>query len=137
MLRCVAGRVHDVDHHIAERQPVAVICGMEWKGHVRRSMQHIFRPCRTRESPAGRAVIGVHMGVDDEQEAHAGLVGRAQVWFYLPNRIDNGAARAPAAAEQVGNRNRVCVKELAEDHPDVSRHDDHKVDRRSFNQYCD
>jgi hypothetical protein len=44
-------------------------------------------------------------------------VGRAQVWFYRTNRINDGAARASAATEQVRERNGVGVKELTEDHP--------------------
>jgi hypothetical protein len=76
----------------------------------------------------------MHVRVDDKEDAHAGLVGRAQVWFYLTNRIDDGAARASAATEQVRDRNGVGVQKLTEDHPSLSCRGDRKLDHPSFIQ---
>jgi hypothetical protein len=56
------------------------------------------------------------VSVDDRADAHARLVGHAQVWFYVTHRIDNGARGAAAAAKQVGDCNGIGVKELAQDH---------------------
>jgi len=51
-------------------------------------------------------MIGVDMGINDEPDAHPGLVRDPEVWFDVPYRVHDGAGGVPAAAEQVGNRHR-------------------------------
>jgi hypothetical protein len=49
-------------------------------------------------------VVGVNMGVDDEQDSHAGVVGHPQIWCAVTQRVDDGTGGVPAAPEQVGDR---------------------------------
>ncbi len=58
----------------------------------------------------------MEMGVDDVADAHTGLVGGFQIRLDRPQRIDHRGHRLAAAAEQVGDRNRVAVEEGAQDH---------------------
>ena len=69
-------------------------------------VQYILGPRRARERPTSRSMIGVDMGINDEPDAHPGLVRDPEVWFDVPYRVHDGAGGVPAAAEQVGNRHR-------------------------------
>jgi len=60
-------------------------------------------------------MIGMNMAVDDEVDAHAGVVGHPQIWRGVAHRVYNGAGGVPAAAEQEGDRNGVGREELTED----------------------
>ena len=44
-------------------------------------------------------MIGMDMGVDDEDELHSGALGGAQVKVEIADRIDDGAGCLATAAE--------------------------------------
>ena len=98
MLRRVAGGVHYVDNHIAERQAVAFRDRMRRKADFGTGIQHIFGAGLAGESAPGGTMIGVDVGIDDEADSHAGLVGHAQIGSDVADRIDDGAGGVPAAA---------------------------------------
>ena len=56
------------------------------------------------------------MRVDDEMYPHAGIVGSLQVGLNVANRINYGARSLAAAAEEVGDADRIAMQELAENH---------------------
>jgi hypothetical protein len=58
-------------------------------------------------------MVGMNMGVDDEPDAHPGLVRDAEVWFDVPQRVDDRASGVSAAAEQVGDCHGIGMEELA------------------------
>lgn len=61
-------------------------------------------------------MIGVNVRVDDEMDTHARRFGREQIRLDRADRIDHRASRASAAAEKVGDADRVPMEELKEDH---------------------
>jgi hypothetical protein len=61
-------------------------------------------------------MVGMDVGIDDEVDAHAGIVGRTQLWLNLADRVDDGSSCFAAAAEEVGDTDWILVEELAEDH---------------------
>jgi hypothetical protein len=95
----MAGRVQHIHHDIAEREPVAIPRGTDRESHIDPGVQHIFGPGGARESTPGGTMIGVDMGIDDKPDLHTGLVGDAQVWFDVAQRVDHSAGGVPATAE--------------------------------------
>jgi len=81
MLGGMTRRVQHIDPDIPERKPVSVLRGMEGKRNVRAGVQHILGSRRVGERPPGRTMVGVNMGIDDEADAHRGLVRDPEVWF--------------------------------------------------------
>jgi hypothetical protein len=61
-------------------------------------------------------MVGVNMRIDDEMDTHAGGFRRAQIRLDRANRVDYGASGAAAAAEEVGDADRVLMEELTKDH---------------------
>jgi hypothetical protein len=61
-------------------------------------------------------MIGVDMGIDDKPDLHTGLVGDAQVWFDVAQRVYHGAGGVPAAAKQVRNCHGIGMEELTQNH---------------------
>lgn len=116
MLGRMAGRVHHIDNDITKRQTVAVLDCTCRERHLGPGMQNIFSPGLAGERAPRGTMIGMDMGVDDEANAHPGVVGHPQIWCDVAHRIDHGAGGAPAAAEQIGNRNGVGMEELTQDH---------------------
>jgi hypothetical protein len=56
------------------------------------------------------------MRVDDEKYLHAGIVGGSQVGLDIANRINYGPGGFAAAAEEIGDADRLAMQELAENH---------------------
>ena len=83
-------------------------------------------------------MVGMDMGIDDEPDAHPGLVGDPKVWFDVAQRVHHGASGMSAAAEQVGNRNGIGMEELTQNHAGPPMMRRFRLDRqRSFNHYDD
>ena len=116
MLGRMARRVQHVHDDIAERQAVAVVHRTDRESHLGPGMEDIFGTGLACEDAPGGTMIGVDMGIDDEADAHSGVVGNLQVWCDVADRIDDGTSGMPAAAEQVGDGNRIGMEELTHDH---------------------
>jgi len=65
-------------------------------------------------------VVGVQVGVDDMEDPHPRLVRGGQIGFEVANRVDHRAGLLAATAQQVGDGDRIGVKELAQDHREDS-----------------
>jgi hypothetical protein len=130
--------VYDVDHDIAERQAVAVVHGMKRERHLGAGVEHVFGAYLTGEGAGGRTMISMDMRVDDKMDAHAGVVGRPQIWCDIAHRIDDGTGGVSAAAEQVCDRNRIGVEKLTQNHAASTSATITFLDRRHiFNQSRD
>jgi hypothetical protein len=116
--------MQDIDHDVPERQLVTVLYGMERESNLGSRVQDVFGTRLAGESEASRTMIGVDMGVDDEADAHAGVVGHPQIWCDVSDRVHHGTGGVPAAAEQVGDRNGVGMEELTQDHAGLPQRDD-------------
>jgi hypothetical protein len=75
MLGRVAGRVHHIDNDVAQRQAVAILHRMERESDLGTGVQDVFGTRLAGEGTAGGTMVGMDMGVDDEANAHAGVVG--------------------------------------------------------------
>jgi hypothetical protein len=84
--------------------------------NVRLRPEHILCAGGLGELSAGREMVGMNVGVDDKEDAHAGGLCGAQMKLDLADRIDDGAGRASTAAEQVGDTDWLTVQELTDDH---------------------
>jgi hypothetical protein len=134
----VTRRVQHIDNDIAERESITVIRGMKRERHFGAGVQRILGPRRAGERSPRRAMIGMDMGIDDELDAHPGFVRDAEVWFNVAQRVYDGAGGVPAAAQQVGNCDRIAVEELAQDHACLLSSLGRHLDRRgSFNHFRD
>ena len=58
----------------------------------------------------------MNMRIDDEVNAHAGIVGGLQIGLDIADGIDHRAGRLAAAAEDVGDADWIAMQELAEYH---------------------
>ena len=56
------------------------------------------------------------MGIDDEVDPHAGIVGGLQVGLNIADRINDRPGGFAAAAEKVGDTDWIAMQELAENH---------------------
>ena len=119
MLGRVAGRVYHVDNDVAERQAVAILHRMEPESDLRAGVQDVFGTRLAGEGAAGGTMVGMDMAVDDEANAHAGIVGDPEIWCDVAYRVHDSIGRVPAAAEQIRDANRVGVEELTQDHADL------------------
>ena len=77
VLRRVTGRVQHLRSDVAERKHLFVANSPERKRDFRVRGEHIFGAGCFGELPAGRQMVGMNMGVDDEMDAHAGGFRRA------------------------------------------------------------
>jgi len=101
---------------VAERKDFLVVRSSEWKGNISMRREHVLGAGRLGELPTAREMVGMNVGVDDEMDAHAGGFCGAHVGLDLAGRINDGAGRAPAAAEQIRDANGLLVQELPDDH---------------------
>ena len=116
MLRRMARRVQQVRNDITERQAVAIVDRTHWKSYIRPGMQDIFGAGLAGKRPPGRTMIGMDMSIDDEVDAHANLVGASQIRCDVADRVHDCTRGMSAAAEQIGDRNRIGMEELTQDH---------------------
>lgn len=58
----------------------------------------------------------MHMRIDHIVDLHPGTSGSVEVDSDIGDRIDHGACRLAAAAEQIRDADRISVKELPENH---------------------
>ncbi len=116
MLGRVARRMQHGRRDVAERKHLSVAHAFERECHLRLGRQHVFGAGRVSEGTSRREVIGMQMRIDDEVDAHASRFGCAQIRLDGPGRIDDGTGRLAAAAEQIGDADRIGVQELTEDH---------------------
>jgi hypothetical protein len=40
-------------------------------------------------------MVGMDVGIDDEVDAHVGILSRAQIWLDLADRVDTAPAALP------------------------------------------
>jgi hypothetical protein len=112
----MAGRVQHRRDDVAEGKHLPVAYALERKRDRRRSGEHIFGTRAFGEVATGGKVVGMNVRVDDEADAHSRVLGCAQVRPDVTSRVDHGTGRMPAAAEEVGDADRIVMQELTEDH---------------------
>ena len=84
------------------------------KPDARLRPKHIRRAGGVREhSPAGD-MIGVNVGIDHEVDFHAGILRDLKVGSDIANGVDDRRRCLAAAAEQVGDADRVIMQELTD-----------------------
>ena len=112
----MAGSMQDRRGDIPQRQHFAVMHRMEWEGDVGSRRENVSGAAGLCQPASRRRMIGVNVRVDDEPDAHAGFLRRAQIDLDVADGVDHCPGGLAAAAEQIGDADRSGVQELAQDH---------------------
>jgi hypothetical protein len=108
--------VDDFDDHVTERQHVAIADPTEPRRRLRPSEKDILGPGRLGQVPTGRDVVRVNVGIEDIEELQPGVSCRIEVAPHVTDRIDDRSTCLPSTAKEIGDRHRVRVQKLAQDH---------------------
>ena len=112
----VAGRVHDSEHDLAQRDLLAVlerlvrVLGRCGRVHVHR------QPVLEREAPVTRNVVCVRVRLEHARDPDVPLLGLLEVGLDRVRGIDDHGLTRGLVADQVGRAAEIVVDELPELH---------------------
>ena len=112
----VAGRVHDSDHDVAERDLLAVLERLVRVLGLRRRVDVHRQAVLEREAAVPGDVVGVRVRLEHARDPHVPLLGLRQVLLDRVRGIDDHGLTRGLVADQVGRAAEVVVDELPELH---------------------
>jgi hypothetical protein len=81
--------VQDIERHVAELDPLAVLQDAKGEAGLRRGMQRIVGPDRRGQLAASRSMIGMEVSIDDQANRRPGRRRGIEVGLDRINGIDD------------------------------------------------